>query len=412
MKAEQKGKNIADVQRMNRSLVIRTIYRKGRTTRAKISKSTGLNKATVTNIVGDLINWGLVREAGLISGSSGRRSIEIELASEEYLIIGVWLTRHNLRMGVFDLKGEVCELKHFNIGLYSVMDNVIEQMIDEIKIVQNNLNGKHLLGVAVALPGPYIKKDGEIALLTRRREWQNIDILNRLRIETGLTVISEHDAGAATMAEWMYTEQCNDEVDMMCIMVSHGVGAGVIEKGKLLTGCAGLAGEIGHMSIDYDGPQCECGNRGCLELYCTSHYARERVLELKENYPDTICTDQFTAIEFANAYRAGDALAIVIVNEIARYLGYGIANVVNLYNPKKIIIGDEISESGVEFLNVVKETVKERCLTKVYDNLEITLSNLKYSTLQGICIAFMNEMIERPEVFIRQCSDSIENQSK
>ena len=114
-----KGKNLADIQSMNRSLVLKVIQKKRQTSRAEISKLTGLNKATVTNIVNDLINWGVVKESGFLTGEGGHRSIAVELASDDFVIIGLWITRRALHAGICNLDGNCDLVYHYPISTAS-----------------------------------------------------------------------------------------------------------------------------------------------------------------------------------------------------------------------------------------------------------------------------------------------------
>lgn len=398
----QRGKNKTDIQQMNRSLVIRTIQKNRHITRVGIAKLTGLNQATVTNIVGDLIEGGVVKEAGLISGKSGRRSIMLELAEENFAIIGVRLTRRHFGVGMYDIYGKCQQYQRFPIGLYSPIEELLKQMIRQIKKVSKLCEGKEILGIGLALPGPYIKQESKIALLTERHEWQNVDIAKKLSEETGFRVITEHDAKAAVVAEWYCEQNYNENASTVCIMLGQGVGAGIIENGRLLMGGLGIAGEIGHMSICYDGPLCECGNRGCLETYCSTLAIQKKIREQLNDFPETICRRDATIEEIIQAYLAEDSLAVHVIDEAAQYLGYGIANIINVLNPGIIILGDELSKSGERFLNVVKESVRERVLPKVYDKVEIVLSNLSDSVLCGVCLQVVGELVKTPEIFMKE----------
>lgn len=398
---EQKGKNKTDLQQMNRSLVLRTIQGQQRISRVEISKMTGLNQATVTNIVGDLINWGIVEEVGLSTGKNGRRAIMLSLAVENYAIIGIWLTRRHFIVGLFDIYGECRQQESFAIGLNSPIHELLDQMVVQIRKKARLCKNQFILGVALALPGPYIKSEGQIALLTARQDWQNVNIAQKLSEKTGFRVMAEHDVKAAAVAEWFYTQNYDENASLLCIMPGQGVGAGVIDNGKLLTGSLGLAGEIGHMSIRYDGPRCECGNYGCLEGYCSTLAIQRRVKELAAEFPQTMCSQECNIIDLLEAYAKGDALARHVIDEAARYLGYGIANIANLYNPEKIIIGDELSKAGERFLEIVKNSAKERIQPKVYDNMSIVYSTLPNSVLSGACLLLIEEMVKIPDSFRR-----------
>ncbi len=395
-----KGKNIADVQRLNRTLVLKTIHRVGPTSRAEISEITGLNKATVTNIVNDLIQWGVVIERGLATGKSGRRTIIIEMATEKYASIGVWLTRRHFVVGIYDLYGRCRTQERFSVGINHPFDKLMSEMTVQVKKMIASCNDKKILGTALALPGPYIKREGKIALLTGRQDWQNLEIVNGLQDLVKTPLIAEHDTNAAVMAEWCKAYSIDGKDSILCIMVGQGVGAGLIENGEVITGSLGVAGEIGHMSIDYNGAKCECGNYGCLEQYCSTLAIQKQVHELAAGgFQNTECTAESTIHEIISAYKNNDQLARKVINEAAAYLGYGIANVVNLFNPGKVIIGDELSEAGDDFLKIIKDNVKKRVVPDIYRNMQISLSTLKDSVLTGATIYLFDELVKTPEVF-------------
>ena len=200
-----KGKNLADIQSMNRSLVLKVIQKKRQTSRAEISKLTGLNKATVTNIVNDLINWGVVKESGFLTGEGGHRSIAVELASDDFVIIGLWITRRSLHAGICNLDGN-CDLVYlYPISTASPAEEVIRTICEKIDFLREANSNKKILGVAMAVPGPFIKNEDYIALITERNEWQKGGIIKKLREKIDLEMIIEHDADASCMAEWCYT---------------------------------------------------------------------------------------------------------------------------------------------------------------------------------------------------------------
>jgi len=289
----------------------------------------------------------------------------------------------------------------FSIGLNSPINELLDQMVFQIRKKARLCRNQFILGVALALPGPYIKEEGQIALLTARQGWQNVNIAQKLSEKTGFRVMAEHDVKAAAVAEWFYTLNYDDDASLLCIMPGQGVGAGVIDNGRLLTGSMGLAGEIGHMSIRYDGPRCECGNYGCLEGYCSTLAIQRRVKELAGEFPQTVCTEDCSITDLLKAYAKGDVLARHVIDDAARYLGYGIANIANLYNPGKIIIGDELSKAGDRFLEIVKESARERIQPKVYDHMSIVYSTLPNSVLSGACLILIEEMVKIPDSFRR-----------
>ena len=398
-----KGQNSQDVQKINRSLVLKVLLREGTTTRAHIAETTELKKATVTNIINDFIIWGAVREVGTSTGKSGRRTILIELVKEKYAIICGWLKRNEFIFGVYDIYGTCLIRESMTLKADVSGTDVANIMVDCLKKYSDSVSGKKILGVAIALPGPYIKKDGKIIVTTGRSQWTEDDIESRLRESFGEKIFLEHDANAAMMAEWDLLRQQEEVENMLYVMLGHGVGGGIIENGKMLTGALGIAGEMGHMSISYNGRKCECGNYGCLETYCTIEAMLADLKELLPKYPDSICTEKSDFEQVMQAYHKGDRLARKVVSRVAEYLGYAIASSVNLLNPERVIIGDELPKAaGEEFLKVVKETVQGRVLPQIYNSTQIQMSSLDNSVLQGTCICLLEELVSVPEVFQRE----------
>lgn len=397
-----KGQNSQDVQKQNRSLVLKMLLREGITTRAYIAEQIGLQKATVTNIINDFISWDAVREAGMSTGKSGRRTILIELVKEKYAIICGWLKRNEFIFGVYDVYG-TCLIRE-SVALKEDVSgaDVADIMVNCLKKYSASVKGKKILGVAIALPGPYIKKDGKMIVTTGRSRWTEEDFESRLRESFGEKVFLEHDANAAMMAEWNLLRKQEEVDNMLYVMLGHGVGGGIIENGRILTGALGIAGEMGHTSISYNGRKCECGNYGCLETYCTIEAMLADLKELLPQYPDSVCTKESNFKEVMRAYHKKDKLAQRAVNQVAEYLGYAIASSVNLLNPERIIIGDELPKAaGNQFLEVVKNTVQKRVLPQIYNSTKIQMSCLDNSVLQGTCICLLEELVHTPEVFQR-----------
>ena len=394
----RKGRNITDVLKMNRALVAKTIQKNGKISRAEISRLTGLNKATVTNIVADLMKRGTVRETGLISGESGRRSIALEVAADLFLIISIRLTERHVWIGLFDINGngKICE--KLKGGLDTSPGEVISRICRKVD-EYTALGEGRILGIGLAFPGPYVRDDNMTSFLITRDEWQDVDFAECIREKTGLFVLAEQDVDAFTMAEWRFSENYDENASLCCLMVGQTVGGGIIEDGRLLRGRRGIAGEIGHMSIDFDGPVCSCGNRGCLEIYCSTRTLLAKMKDRLKEYPDTVCREDMSDTDLMDAYRAGDPLAVSLLEESGRYLGYGIANIIKIFNPEKIIIGDEYALAGEALLEHIKAEAFKRLFPVLYHDTQIRLSTLEEPVLRGLCVAFMEYVSDNADDF-------------
>ncbi|PYG88172.1 putative NBD/HSP70 family sugar kinase [Ruminiclostridium sufflavum DSM 19573] len=395
---KKRGKNLEDIQISNRSLVIRMMLRQENLSRVELANKTGLKQATITNIINELLECGLVRETGIIGDSSrGRRMIGLRINTQDFRIICVRLTRKNFVAGVYDLKAEEIYKEKVNIVSQGEVEKTLTIIKNVIRNCMDKSEGKIILGIGAAIPGPFVKAEHHFALVTGFPELKNINLQKILSEEFDVPVYVEHDANAAAFAEWESTHCRNglieDEGNLLCVMPGQGVGSGIIIDGKIVRGQLGIAGEIGHMSIDYSGPRCECGNRGCFEKYACISAILEFMKQNIPKYNDTCLHSGSTIQDLNNAFERGDALAVLTITHWAEFLGYGIANLVNILNPDIIVIGDDVPRNK-RFLKIVQDTVKERVLEDIYKKLEIRLSLFNDDvTLVGSCYLVVEEVV-------------------
>jgi N-acetylglucosamine repressor len=373
----KKGKNLEDIQQMNRALIISLLRKKEVISRADLAKATGLQQATITNIIKDLLEYGLVVETGIIDGEKGRRSIGLALNVDKYRVISVRLARKYFTIGLFDFAGNQYELISEHIDILSGPRNVLDRMFQSISNIMGTGEYGKVLGIGVAIPGPFFRSEGKIGLITEFPGWENISIKEELTSKFGLPTYVEHDANVGALAEWWVGSSFMDSGTMVYVAAGQGIGAGIINDGKLFTGALGVAGEIGHMSIFLDGPKCECNNRGCLELYCSTIALTKGIRKELDKYPHSVLDQDCTLSQIFEALESGDELATKVFQKTARYLGLGLVNIIYAYNPHVIIIGDELAEAGQRLVEIIRDIIKDHTLPSIYENLTIKLSSFK-----------------------------------
>lgn len=373
----QKGKNLEDIGQMNRALVISLMRKKEICSRIDLAKATGLKQATITNIINDLLECGLVAETGIIDGKKGRRSIGLTFNGDKYKVVGVRLARKYFTVGLFDLVGNEYEVIDEKIQRLSSPRDVLNKMIERISEIMKRSEDSRVIGIGVAVPGPFFKREGKIGLMTEFPGWEDISIKEELKASFGLPTYVDHDANVGALAEWWLGSHFMDSGTMVYIVAGQGIGAGIINDGKSFTGALGIAGEIGHMSISFDGQKCQCGNRGCLEQYCSTIALIKGVKKELDKYPQSILTQDCTLNQIFEALDAGDELATKVFGRAATYLGLGLVNIIYAYNPHVIVIGDDLSKAGQRLVDIVSKTVEENILPILYKNVTIRLSSLK-----------------------------------
>ena len=174
--------------------------------------------------------------------------------------------------------------------------------------------------------------------------------------------------------------------------------------GKIISGYRGIFGEVGHMSINVMGARCVCGNCGCLEMYCSAlAFVKDVLAELPKHPESTLNSEKkVTADTVFHHMRQGDSFALSAVKRVGRYLGYGIANIVNIYDPKEIVISDIMSGGGEVMMYAIKEAAKERLLPEVYKDLIIRYSSVEDLILYGAATVAIDKILEKIDVFYLQ----------
>lgn len=400
MSKETLGNNNSDLTEMNRSAIVKILQRREVCSRADMAKEMGLTQASITKIVAVLIEMGIVSEVGSIRGNGNRRSIGLKLNAERNQIIGVKFARHMFAVGVFDISGKFYTQQETEYSIDQDEKTVLSAMKKQIHDMLKKY--KDVVAIGLTLPGPYLRNEGRIAMVTRMPIWHNINFIKEFKNEFSKPLFIEQDANAGALAEWWFGNHERPLHTLAYLLAGEGLGSGVVENGNLLLGKQGTASELGHISVDVRGPRCECGNFGCLEMYCSApamlKKAQQRVPECFEegcqNRADA-CNAVFMAA------RGGNKKALEIVHEIAEYLGYGCVTLINAYNPDIIVIGDSVSQGGDLLLPIIKEVVKQRTISELYDNVQIKLSQLKVdSTLYGAAAIATDRVLLMPSAFL------------
>jgi len=402
---KNRGANSDSLQQMNRSLVLSLMRKSHITTRADIVKKTGLKGATITNIVADFIKAGIIIETGSVEGEKGRRSIGISLDNDIYQIIAVRISRLNFKIRIYSLHGENLYGKSFEIDTNSDVKGII----DSIKLrIQEFLTvfPRKTLAIGIALPGPYMKSKNSILQISDFHGWEGINIAEEIESEFMIPTAVEHDAKSSALAEWWYGSYEHTSSILLNIIAGQGNGVGVISNGKILSGAHGTAGELGHCSIFFDGPLCDCGNHGCLDLYCSSRILKKNVKEKIKDMPDYYLFDkQINEETLASAVQKGDSLVIEEVRKISKYLGYGIVNAINIYDPDLIVIGDELANIGKNILlDEIRTIINERVLPGLSGEVKIVLSKLQEPILLGAMTVAMDKVFHEMKFMEKEIS--------
>ena len=311
----------ASVSESNRSRIVKHLYHNGISSRAQIAKALELTPAAITKITARLIEAGMIEETGDLEGSKNRRSIGLKLNTTHFRIIGIKFARSLVQIGVFDLCGNTLSFEN----LPTVCDNTINDSIVTIhqRVEQLLDNDPSIVAIGMAVPGPYLRNVGRTAVVSNMQGWRKINFIDEFATAFRVPVFIEQDARAGALAHYLFDPSVHADDNLAYYLVGEGVGLGVIDNGRLITGFLGAATEIGHISIDVNGRPCDCGNVGCLERYCSTPAIHDTLIADGTVVPGAA---DMTHTEAARALFAkagdGDEAAIAIVREVARYVGF------------------------------------------------------------------------------------------
>ena len=243
---------------------------------------------------------------------------------------------------------------------------VLERIVARMRALGEQAGWNQVRAVGVAAPGPLDPFHGVILHAPNLPGWHDVPLAERLRQALGCSVFVGNDANLAALAE-QRRGAGRDHADMLFVTVSTGIGGGVISGGRLLLGHQGLAGELGHMTVEPQGPRCNCGNHGCLEALASGTAIGRQARELVQAGARTLMTElaggdleRITARLVHEAADQGDIVAVDLFRQAGRYLGIGLANVMVLCNPSLIVVGGSVAKAGHLLFVPMQAAIRER----------------------------------------------------
>ena len=288
------------------------------------------------------------------------------------LIVGMDLGGTQIRAALADGEGQILR----RTSCLTRAGEGVEPVIGRIKGAIHEVIGTKAQGqpegIGIVAPGPLDPRKGIILEAPNLGGWVNVPLKALIEEEFDLPVVVGNDANLAALAEHRFGAG-QGVADLIYITVSTGIGGGIIIDNRLLLGAQGLAGEVGHQTIEAKGPPCNCGNIGCLEALAAGPAIARRAKELVRTGIETTIADfaegnldRITAKEVNLAAQAGDPVAIDIFRQAGFYIGIGIVNLLHLFNPSLILIGGGVAKAGHLLLEPIRATVRERAMSDYY----------------------------------------------
>ncbi|MER6270949.1 ROK family protein [Streptomyces sp900105755] len=366
-----------DIRTANRYEVLRQIVARSPTSRQTLAAATGLSVATVATLVGELLDLRMITEDGFEDSAGGRPRGLVAVNSAGGALIGVDMAETYVRVELFDLGLNVLAraVEETRPG-ESRPEQAVGQVATAVGsvVAQAGVEGARVLGVGVSVPGQVDRATG-IAEYAPNWDWHDVPLLSLLSEHIAYPLHLDNPLRASAVAELWFGAARGRE-DAVVVNLGTGVGAGLVLGGGLYRGVSNSAGEWGHTTLVLDGRLCHCGNRGCVETYVG---APGIMLNLRELSPHSALLhpeDQTATVDaLADGMAAGDPVAVKVVRDTARYLGAGIADLVNLYNPEVVVLSSWVARKlGTPLLDEVREAVRRHALRRPFAATEIVLS--------------------------------------
>jgi glucokinase-like ROK family protein len=399
------------VREHNLSIVLNYIWESGEPiARARLTEISGLNKSTIGSLLAQLQDWGFVRETGTSSVGPGRPGVMIDINPEAGRLIGVEIGVDFISAVLTDVKaGTVWQGRIDTNGYGSTRKSDQAQTLEQAEqliqaaIDQTQAAGQRLLGIGVGVPGLVDHATGTL-LFAPNLGWSDVPLRDMWR-RFGVPIIVENEANAAALGEHMLgvTRRVDN---FIYLSAGVGLGGGIVIGGQLYGGVGGYAGEIGHMTLVPDGPQCNCGNRGCWETLVGPGAILERV----KQFAGEGRTPQLMALPEVNgdiqalrmkhvleAAERGEPGVLHVLDEAGRYLGIGIASLLNAFNPSWVVLGGMLSLAGPYILPRAQREVDMRALAAARAGVNITLSAFKFDAcVMGGVSLIVREILSNP----------------
>jgi len=375
----------------NRARVVDVLRRYGALTQVEVATATGLSPATVSNIVKELVAAELLEVRA--TSRSGRRAQQVSLARTVGVCVGVDFGYRHLRVVVGDLSQRVLAEQRLPLPA----DHRADEGLDRAALLTGELLERigsapsEVVSVGMGVPAPVDRVTGEIGSATILPGWGGIRLAERLSARLHVPVHLDNDANLGALGEVQHGAARGCE-DAAYIKVSHGVGSGLLLGGRVFRGHGGTAGEIGHVTIDENGPVCRCGNRGCLETFVRAPVLME---SLRATH-GSISLREATARALA-----GDPGCARVIADAGRHIGVAAASVCNLLNPQRIVIGGGLAAAGDLLLDPLRDVVDRFAIPSAAERVSVVVGELKERAEVLGALALAAEMADVPSAASR-----------
>ena len=338
---------------------------------------------TVSNLVRELIDLGLVVEDGYLQSAGGRRPAVLKLRPDYAHAMGVEVTSRGVCAVMADLAGNLRAERAALSPQPRTKDEVLDALFRTVDELVRMAEGPAAVGMGIGISG-LVSRDGRVSReFPHAVGWKDVPVAQLIEQRFGMTPLMDNDVHAAALGELRFAGW-HDTQNAVYLQLGRGIAVGLITGGRVHRGASGNAGEFGHIAVREDGPICYCGNRGCLETLASPPALEAQCVEALQRGVRSVLSDapdadgtRVTIRQIFEAARANDRLACNLLEEAGRAIGTGLANLVNVYNPGLVILGGELAEDDCPLVEIIERTLRGRVLPSLRDVTRVSPAGLK-----------------------------------
>ena len=363
----------------------------GGVSRSQLAHDLGVSRAAITGLVNDLLARQVLREVGSRTSNGGRRSVMLDLNPRAGRLLGIDIGATHITLVVTDLAAQVLGEVENPWAIERGPEACLQQVDRLARELLRRTGGRPetpLRVIGAGVPGPVSEGQGLVTAPPIMPGWHGFPIRERMQALWGKPVRLLNDADLGALGEWAYGAARGIQ-DMVYIKVGTGIGAGFLLGGQVYLGASGAAGEIGHITLDPEGPLCTCGNRGCLEAMAGgAALARRAIQAIRAGTPTVLAQhtplESLTARDIGEAAHRGDHMSQQLLADAGRLIGISAATLVNLVNPQRVVVGGGVAQVGDLLLNPIRDAVRRRSLRASAEVVQVQAAMLgRRSTAMG-----------------------------
>ncbi len=361
--------------------VLNLIRADGPVSRRELADRTGLNRSTLSEVVGRLLGLSLIQETGEYKLIDGRRFKTLEIKGTGYVVVGIEFTGEKTHTLLANLASEVLWREDRPIKRNSSREDLIDHIEEAIESALREARriGNHVIGIGHADVGQVDAREEHVVMSSVALSWRDVPLKIKLAEKFSLPVFIQNVSNTMVLAEawWGVGKGMKD---ILYVYLGSGIGVAYYHNGEVLGGATNSLGELGHTIVDKDGPICECGGRGCLEAIAGGKAIVQHVKDCIESGVQTIMSGssdynllKLNLDDVVRAAQDGDKLCTTVLGEATEYLSIGVVNAVNLFNPDIVIFGGTLAKSR-DVVDSIKRSIKARGLPNSVGKLKMEIS--------------------------------------